>query len=164
MRLVLALACEHAHVRPDGRLDIRGVFYQLAAPAFPASQDRMTAVFVLEWAAEEAGRQPLRADLVETASGKPVLTIQGHTDVGFSRPGSPAQTRLVMPLENVVFPAEGRYEFRFAAGGERVSAFSIFLFVAGEEGGSGAEGEDGGADTGGEDGGAGIAGEVGGAG
>lgn len=140
MRMVLALACEHAHVRPDGRLDIRGVFNQLAAPAFPASQDRMTAVFVLEWAPEEAGRQPLRADLVETASGKPVLTIQGHTDVDVSRPGIPAHTRLVMPLENVVFPAEGRYEFHFAAGGERVSAFSIFLFVAGADGGAGGDG------------------------
>lgn len=136
MRLVLALACEDAHVRPDGRLDIRGVFHQLAAPGFPAAQDRMTAVFVMEWAPEEAGRQPLRADLVEAASGKPVLTIQGHTDVDASRPGVPPHTRLVMPLENVVFPAEGRYEFQLAAGGDRVSAFPIFLFA----GGAGGEG------------------------
>lgn len=132
MRLVLALACEDAHVRPDGRLDIRGVFNQLAAPGFPAAQDRMTAVFVMEWAPEEAGRQPLRADLVEAASGGPVLTIQGHTDVDAGRPGIPAHTRLVMPLENVVFPAEGRYDFHLDAGGAREPAFSIFLFGDGE--------------------------------
>lgn len=136
MRLVLALACENAHVRPDGRLDAEGVFNQLAAPGFPASQDRMTAVFVMEWTAAEAGRQPLRADLVETASGSPVLTIQGHTDVDADARGAPAHTRLVMPLENVVFPVEGRYEFLLTAGAERVAAFSIFV-VGTEAGGRG---------------------------
>ncbi|HUG00361.1 MAG TPA: hypothetical protein VML95_00720 [Longimicrobiales bacterium] len=127
MRLVLALACENAQVRPDGRLDVEGVFNQLAAPGFPAAQDRMTAVFVMEWTKGEAGRQPLRADLVEASSGKTVLTIQGHTDVDAAASGPPAHTRLVMPLENVVFPAEGRYDFQLTAGGERGSAFSIFV-------------------------------------
>ncbi|HSM36536.1 MAG TPA: hypothetical protein VK837_09095 [Longimicrobiales bacterium] len=130
MRLVLALACEDANVRPDGRLDVRGVFNQLAAPGFPAAQDRMTAVFVMEWGPEEAGRQPLRADLVEGASRNPVLTIQGHTDVDAAGDGTPAHTRLVMPLEDVVFPVEGRYEFVLEAGGDRVSAFSVFVFAA----------------------------------
>jgi hypothetical protein len=130
MRLVLALACEDAHVRPDGRLDVRGVFNQLAAPGFPAAQDRMTAVFVMEWTASEAGRQPLRADLVEASSGSAVLTIQGHTDVDPHDRGAPAHTRLVMPLENVVFPVAGRYDFRLNAGGECVAAFSVFVFEA----------------------------------
>ncbi len=138
MRLVLALACENARVRPDGRLDVEGVFNQLAAPGFPASQDRMTAVFVMEWAADEVGRQPLRADLLEAASGNPVLTIQGHTDVDPGASGAPAHTRLVMPLENVVFPVAGRYDFLLTAGAERVPAVSIFVF--GADGGGGAAG------------------------
>lgn len=128
MRLVLALACEDAQVRPDGRLDVRGVFNQLAAPGFPASQDRMTAVFVMEWDPEETGRQPLRADLVEAETGNPVLTIQGHTDVDPGAGALPAHTRLIMPLENVVFPVEGRYVFRLSAGGRDVDAFSVFVF------------------------------------
>jgi hypothetical protein len=130
MRLVLALACESALVRPDGRMDVTGVFNQLAAPGFPASQDAMTAVFVLEWGPHEAGRQPLRADLLEPSTDKPVLTIQGHTDVDPASGDPPAHTRLVMPLENVVFPIEGRYEFRLTAGGESLPAFSIFLHQA----------------------------------
>lgn len=134
MRLVLALACEDAQVRPDGRLDVQGVFNQLAAPGFPAAQDRMTAVFVMEWTEEESGRQPLRADLVEAASRKPVLTIQGHTDVERVRGGPPAHTRLVMPVENVVFPVEGRYEFELTAAGARAPAFSIFVTGTGGAG------------------------------
>jgi len=127
MKLNLAVACDDAHVRPDGKLDIVGVFNELAAPGFPAAQDRMTVVFVMEWEPQEAGRQPLRADLLDD-SGTMVLTIQGHTDVE-TRPAdrAPAQTRVIMPLERVVFPKAGRYTFRLRAGKAEVPAFSLFV-------------------------------------
>ena len=125
MELILALACEDARTRPDGRLDLVGVFDELSAPGFPARQDRMTVVFVMEWSPEHEGRQEFRADLVDDA-GTTVLTIEGHTDVtaeGRRRP----RTQLIMPLEKVVFPHEGEYRFRFTAGGDTRSAFSLFL-------------------------------------
>lgn len=125
MDLILSVACEDAHVRPDGKLDIEGVFNELSAPGFPASQDRMVVVFVVEWGDEEGGRQPLRAELL-AEDGRSVLTIQGHTDLAPDR-GRPRHTRLVMPLENVVFPRAGRYRFHLEAAGERRPAFSIFL-------------------------------------
>jgi hypothetical protein len=87
----------------------------------------MTVVFVLEWTDDEAGQQPLRADLVDEA-GDRVLTIQGHTEVpvrGDRR--APAQTRLVMPVDRVVFPHAGRYTFELLAGGESVPACSIYV-------------------------------------
>jgi len=127
MRLILAVACDEANVRPDGKLDVAGIFNELAAPGFPAAQDRMTVVFVMEWEPHEAGRQPLRADLVDE-SGTMVLTIQGHTDVeARSADRAPAQTRVVMPLERVVFPRAGRYTFRLRAGEVEVPAFSLFV-------------------------------------
>lgn len=127
MKLNLAIACDDAHVRPDGKLDVVGIFNELAAPGFPAAQDRMTVVFVMEWEPEEAGRQPLRADLLDEA-GTMILTIQGHTDVearGLDR--APAQTRVIMPLERVVFPKAGRYTFRLRAGQAEYMAFSLFV-------------------------------------
>lgn len=127
MELILACACDDARVRPDGKLDVGGIFNELHAPGFPAVQDRMTVVFVVEWDRGERGRIPLRADLVDEA-GRAVLTIQGHTDVeprGADR--APAQTRLVMPLEDVVFPGAGWYRFELRAGDEVRRAFSLFV-------------------------------------
>ncbi len=115
MELILSAICEDAQVRPDGKLDLRGAFSQLQAPGFPASQDAMTAVFVIEWTEKETGRQPLRADLVDEA-GQKIVTIQGHTEVGRAPGGAPVQTRLIMPLERIVFPHAGTYRFRLTAG------------------------------------------------
>jgi hypothetical protein len=62
--------------------------------------------------------------------GRKLLTIQGHTDVderGTDR--APAQTRLVMPLEKVIFPEPGRYRFELLAGSDVVEACSFFVGV-----------------------------------
>ena len=125
MELILSAICDAARERPDGRLDLSGIFDELSAPGFPAMQARMTVAFVLEWADDELGQQPLRADLVDE-TGKRVLTIQGHTDVHV-QPGQRRRprTRLIMPLERVVFPAAGTYTFELLAGGETVRACSL---------------------------------------
>ena len=136
MELILSLACEHARARPDGRLDVRGAFNELQAPGFPAAQDRMTVVFVMEWSPGEEGRHAFTADLVGEDDRK-VLTIEGHTDVeprpDAGAPGrAPPQTRLVMELQRVVFPSPGRYRFILAVGEERRDAFSIHVSHAPE--------------------------------
>lgn len=133
MDLILALACEFARARPDGRLDLRGVFNELQAPGFPAAQDRMTVVFVMAWTSGEQGRRAFSADLVDDADRK-VLTIEGHTDVeprthrGEGR--APPQTRVVMELERVVFPRPGRYRFILDVGEDRREAFAIHVAKA----------------------------------
>lgn len=127
MKLILSFACENAAARPDGRLDVSGLFNQLSAPGFPAAQDRMMVVFVMQWSEGEAGRQEFRADLTDP-DGRKVLTIEGHTDVeGRPASGVPPETRLVMTLERVVFPRAGEYRFLLHAAGTDHRAFSIFL-------------------------------------
>jgi hypothetical protein len=127
MKLILSVTCDDARQRNDGKLDIHGLFNELSTPGFPAMQEKMTAVFIVEWDAEEAGEQPLRADLVNEA-GQRVLTIQGHTDVAARGPDrAPAQTRLVMPLQRVIFPHQGRYTFELVAAGDTVQACSIYV-------------------------------------
>lgn len=127
MNLVLALVCDDARVRPDGKLDVTGVFNELYAPGFPAGQDRLVLVFVLEWEREASGRRAFRADLVDD-DGEKTLTIEGHTDVA-PRPESraPARTRIVMPLERVIFPHPGRYRFLLEVDGTTHTALSIFV-------------------------------------
>ena len=125
MKLTTTALCESARERPDGRLDLLGVFHELNAPGFPALQERMTAVFVIEWDDGESGEQPLRADML-APNGRKVLTIEGHTEVSREpTAGGPPQTRLLMPLEQVVFPVAGLYEFELLAGGDVVRACSV---------------------------------------
>ncbi|HSU16275.1 DUF6941 family protein [Longimicrobium sp.] len=119
MKILYALLCESAQERPDGRLDVHGVFHQLYAPGFPAQQERMTFAVALEWEAHERGRIEFSIELVDPARS-PVLSITGHTEVAEQQPmQGPPQTRVVMPLDNVVFPAEGTYAFELVVDGER---------------------------------------------
>jgi hypothetical protein len=119
MKLLYALLCEDAQERQDGRLDVHGVFHQLYAPGFPAQQEHMTLAVAVEWEPIERGRIEFSIELVDP-SNSPVVTISGHTDVADQQPmQGPPQTRVVMPLDNIVFPAEGSYAFELVVKGER---------------------------------------------
>ena len=130
MNLLISLACEDVRTRPDGRLDFVGVFDRLHAPGFPAAQDRMTVVFVMEWDASDTGRHEFAADLMAPDT-RTVLTIEGHTDVSVPAEGGRPRTRLVMPLERVVFPVEGEYRFVLRLGDDRIDAFSLYVAGSG---------------------------------
>lgn len=127
MRLLYALNCEHAEARQDGRLDVHGVFHQLYAPGFPAKQDRMVLALAIEWDEEGEGRREFKIDLLDP-SGSPSLTISGHTDVSLRAPGdAPPQTRLILPMEEIVFPAAGTYFFELSVEGETARAAPLHL-------------------------------------
>jgi len=127
VKVLYALLCEDASMRPDGRVDLNGVFHHLFAPGFPAQQDRMTLVVVLEWGGEATGRVNFKIDLLDPTNS-PVGTINGHTDVGTPKPMEPPQqTRLVMGLDNVVFPVEGTYQFELTVGDHRERVAMLHL-------------------------------------
>ena len=129
MQLQLALVCDEAGSDHLGRLDVRGVFNDLYAPGFPA-QHSMTLVVAIEWAHSDQGRFAFRVDLIDPDT-RPALTVEGHTDVE-PRPGSepPPRTRLVMPLEDVVFPKAGRYQFRIRIKGTEYDGPALHLIRA----------------------------------
>lgn len=134
MHLQLALVCEDARMRPDGKMDVEGIFNDLSATGFPARQDRMVLVLMLEWEAGDRGRIPFRVDLVGPDE-RPSVTVEGHTDVDIRGPGRPpARTRLILPLEGIVFPRPGRYTFLVRVKGRKLRGPSIFLMEAEEEG------------------------------
>ncbi len=119
MKVLYALICEHAHDRQDGRLDVHGVFHQLYAPGFPA-EHQFTVAVAIEWEPHETGTIELAIDLMDP-SRSPVLSIKGQTEVSERQPmQGPPQTRLVMPLDRVVFPLEGTYAFELVVSDERV--------------------------------------------
>ena len=126
MRLQLALVCDHAEETPDGKLDIRGVFNDLAAPGFPAKHD-MVLVLAVEWDRSDTGRHDFQVDLLGP-SGNPTMTVQGHSDVDSREPERPpARTRIVIPLREVIFPERGAYNFRVQVKGRTYDGPSLYL-------------------------------------
>jgi hypothetical protein len=123
----MAFFCDDARETPDGKLDITGVFHDLYAPGFPALQERMVLVLVLDWDRGDSGQYNMKAELVGP-DGKPVLTVDGHSEVRpMPKDRPPARTRLVMPLEKAVFPSPGRYHLRVTAKGKRFRGPTLHL-------------------------------------
>ena len=121
------LFCTDAGAGPDGKLNIHGIYSELQAPGFPARQDRMVLVGILEWQRDLQGRIPFTVDLIDP-EGKSIFSIEGHTDVE-ARPKSkaPAKTQLILPLKNVLFPAPGHYRVRININGSELEGPSMHL-------------------------------------
>lgn len=127
MNLVLAIACDRAEVAADGKLNVEGIYNELSAPDFPAAHPALTVVLVIEWEMHEVGEQPIRADLIDP-DGNMAVTIQGHTDVELAPDNEvPPQTRIVLPLENVVFQKPGKHFLRVQAGSQTVDALPLYI-------------------------------------
>ena len=127
MHLRFSAICEDARPTPDGKVDVHGVYHDLSAPGFPAQQDRLVLVLVIEWDRADAGRYLFKADL-EDDEGEISLTVEGETEVHRPPPDQPpARSQLVMPLEGVVFPHAGQYTFRLKVKGQVLDGPGIFL-------------------------------------
>ena len=73
----------------------------------------------IEWDEEGEGRREFKIDMMDP-SRSPCLTISGHTDVSPRRAGeAPPQTRLILPMEEVIFPVVGTYLFELLVGEDR---------------------------------------------
>lgn len=127
MELLLGLVCDDARTTDEGKLDVQGIFNDLYAPGFPAKQDRMVLVLAIEWDRRDQGRFQFRVDL-NGPDGSPSLTVDGHTEVDRRPPERPpARTRLVMPLEDVIFPRAGKYRFEVRMKGETFPGPTLHL-------------------------------------
>jgi Family of unknown function (DUF6941) len=133
MHLRFAAICEDARATPEGKLDVHGVYHDLAAPGFPARQDRLVLVLVLEWGRDDQGRYLFKADL-EDETGKVSLTVEGESEVRQPSPEHPpARSQLILPLADVVFPREGQYTFRVKVKGQTFAGPSIYLMKSSED-------------------------------
>lgn len=127
MRLVLAVVADQADPTPEGKLDVHGVFHDLYAPGFPAEQAHLVLVVVVEWHHDDQGRYAFDIDLKDP-QGRTALTVNGHTDVDPRlRDRPPARTRLLLPLEGVIFPIPGRYVFEIRIKGRTLDGPVLHL-------------------------------------
>ena len=124
--------CDDARPSPDGKVDIHGVYHDLSAPGFPAKQEMLVLVLVLEWDRSDHGRYIFKADL-EDDEGNISLTVEGETEVRAPAPGHPpSRSQLIMPMEGVVFPHAGQYTFRVKVKGQTLQGPGVFLIEADE--------------------------------
>lgn len=127
MHLRFSAICEDARPTPDGKVDVHGVYHDLSAPGFPAKQDRLVLVLVIEWERADHGRYLFKADL-EDDDAKISLTVEGETEVHRTVPDQPpARSQLIMPMEGVVFPHAGQYTFRVKVKGHTLEGPGIYL-------------------------------------
>ncbi|MDH3270146.1 MAG: hypothetical protein OEN56_02365 [Gemmatimonadota bacterium] len=132
MHLRFSAVCDDARQTPTGRIDVHGVYHDLAAPGFPAKQERLVVVLVLEWDRGDHGRYLFKADL-EDDLGNVSLTVEGETEVHQSPPDQPpARSPLIMPIEEVIFPHAGQYTFRVKVKGTTLEGPGIYLMEAAE--------------------------------
>lgn len=132
MHVFMMAFCEHAQLRPDGKLDIHGAFNDLAAPGFPAKQDEMVLVVAVEWDAGDGGRYQFKVELQGDAP-KPSFTVNGETEVQPRGDGDrPGRTYLIMPLKDIVFPQAGAYRLELKIKGQSVSGPLLHLWEVAE--------------------------------
>lgn len=132
MLLRFATVCDDARPTPDGKVDVHGVFHDLSAPGFPAKQDRLVLVLVIEWDRADHGRYLFKADL-EDEQGNISLTVEGETEVHQSPVDQPpARSQLIMPMEGIIFPAAGQYTFRVKVKGQTLEGPGIYLMEVAE--------------------------------
>lgn len=127
MHLRFSAVCDHAEPTPDGKVNIRGVYHDLSAPGFPAQQDGLVLVIVIEWDRDDHGRYGFKVDL-EDEDGDISLTVEGETDV--HRPAAdqpPSRSQLILPMDGVVFPHPGQYTFRLKVKGRTLEGPGVYL-------------------------------------
>ena len=133
MHLRFSAICDDARPTPDGKIDVHGVYHDLSAPGFPAKQDHLVLVLVLEWSREDHGRYRFKADL-EDDTGDISLTVEGETEVHLTAPDQPpARSQLILPMDDVVFPHPGQYTFRVKVKGDTFEGPGIYLMEVPEE-------------------------------
>lgn len=122
MEILYSLLCERASVGQEDRLDVVGVLHELYAPGFPARQQELTLVTTISWEPRERGRIEFQVELLDP-SGDLVGGVHGNTTVteveGLMGIQAAPRTRMVLPLDGVVFPEEGTYTFELVMKGER---------------------------------------------
>jgi len=131
VKVLYSVIAEDAQLRHDGRMDVHGIFHELYARGFPARQDKLTLVTTIEWDEAERGSIDFSVNLLDPQRS-PVLTINAQTQVEDQYAvHRPARTQMAIPIDGLIFPVPGTYEFQLTVG-EHVEPLTPIYLVEDE--------------------------------
>ena len=107
----IAVIAERAHVRPDGKLDVSGVYNCRFAPELPAKLDVTLAIRFDVEPLDYGVRQALSVHIMDE-DGAEMVNLRA-SPVSFdppTAPGLPLAYDMILPL-TVGFPADGTWTF-----------------------------------------------------
>lgn len=128
MRLRLAVAADYANRSFEGKLNIMGIFHEIAPSALPASLQQ--GFLVMEWEAgpAELGTQRdqriafIGPDGTEKVAVGVQLQVPAHT-----RPGSPAVFNQIIDIAGTGLERPGEHAFYILVGGDEKGRVSVYV-------------------------------------
>ena len=109
---VVMLVADYANLTGDGRVNVLGIFNQIRASNFPARHHSMWLIAKVSLdIGERAVTRPFEIRLLDEDSNS-AFDLEGDLPFHQSESGMPPEINIVLPLNNLVFPQPGIYNFR----------------------------------------------------
>lgn len=128
MRLRLAVAADYANLSSEGKLNIMGVFHEVAPQAFPAALSQ--GFLVLEWEAgpAEVGTQRALKIAFVDPDGTEKLALGVSIEVPVvRRPGSPALFNQIVNMAGTPLERPGEHAFYVLADDDEKGRIALYV-------------------------------------
>lgn len=116
-----------------GKANVIGIFEELVAPTYPASQPRMHGYIKIAGEPGDKGRKfSLTGKLlhvVDSRTEREIHSFEGEYNFSTPPKRMPPIFLLNAIMDNITFPEEGMYAFRILMDGEAVGEETIFMRV-----------------------------------
>ena len=120
MDIKIAVLCDYAMVSDQGKLNILGIFTDIATQAFPAVLPPIFLVASWEARAGEFGKKKTLGVVFLDAEGHQLGNMEQEVAIPAQPPipGRPVTLNQIVRLEGLVVPKDGDYAFALQIGGE----------------------------------------------
>src|SRR5574341_1145002 len=134
MKLLAFLAADYANIEQSGKLNVMGIFNDINATAFPVKWPSMHVVVKL--GAELGETQATRRVTIKLIDedGHELVDLSRDIELGPSRAGRMPEFNFIVGLNDIVFPAPGRYEFVVLVDHDSKGEIPIYVNQIGSQG------------------------------
>lgn len=128
MDLRLFLVADYASLDSEGKLNVMGIFNTIRATDFPARHPELQLIISLNATNAEAGQtRTLSVKLMEQDGEDVVPTMSKEFAVPEYQGQLPIEVNHIIKIRDIVFPQEGRYEFRVLVGDDDKGGYSFLV-------------------------------------
>jgi hypothetical protein len=122
---VLMLVADYAKITGDGRVNVLGIFNQIKAVQFPARHHSLWLIAKISLEiGERAIARPFEIRLLDQ-DGSSAFDLEGELPFQQVSDGFSPEVNIILPINNLVFPGPGIYDFRLYINGESKASVPI---------------------------------------